>query len=331
MDLVLAQRRSGVASGSFRLGPALTTLVVLVAFVVALMGLALAAQPAMAVDRGTVFQVGGDVTIPRTDTAEAVIAIGGDVDVAGTVRTAVVAVGGDVRLASTATVGTSIKADDTAIVLVGGSLTQASGATVTGDVSTVTGSWAGDVWNRGIVDQITRPFGGFSLIAWLGGTLLALAIAALIAAVAPRQVDAVGERLTRGFWSSLGWGALSLIVIVPLVTVLLVVTVIGLLAVPPWLAAVVGFMIFGGTAVAALLGGWLLPRIGYTRTNLVLAAVLGVLILRLVSFIPFVGGLVVGVAWMAGFGATVVALWAWQRRRRELGRDQRSVPLDKAA
>jgi hypothetical protein len=331
MDLIHAQRWTGAAGLRSRLRPTLATLIVMVVVVVALVGLVGTASPALAADRGTVFQVGGDVSIPRTDTADAVIAIGGDVTIAGTVRTAVAAVGGDVRLERTAEVGTTAQPDDTAIVLVGGTLTQAPGATVVGDVSTVTGSWAGDLWNRGIVDQVTRPFGGFSLIAWLGGTLLALAIAVFGAAVAPRQVAAVRDRVGQRLWSSLGWGALSLIVIVPLVTALLIVTVIGLLAVPPWLAVVVGVLLFGGVAVAALLGGLILARVGHTRENLILAAVIGVLILRLVAFIPFVGGVIVAVAWTAGFGATVVALWSWQRHRHELSRAERQVPLDRAA
>ena len=91
--------------------------------------------PAAAADRGTIFKVGGNVDLPQADTAEAIIAIGGDVTVAGTVTNTIVAVGGNVDLQPTATVGSGGSADDTSIVLVGGTLTRASGATVEGQVT----------------------------------------------------------------------------------------------------------------------------------------------------------------------------------------------------
>ncbi len=291
----------------------------LLVLLVTLLTICWGSAPANAAERGTVFQAGNNVTIPREDTAESVVAIGGNVTVAGTVRTSIIAVGGDVRLNRTAVVGSSVQQADTSIVLVGGSLDQAQGARVTGQVSNVTGSWAGDIWNQGITDQVTRPYSGFSLIAWLGGTVLALLLAVLIAALVPRQVTAVRDRVRRSFWSSLGWGALGLIILVPLVTVLLVITVIGLLAVPPWLLVVVSALVLGAVAVAAALGGWALSVAGYKRENLILTALVGVVILRLLALLPLAGGIITAIAWMVGFGATAVALWSWQRRRHDAG------------
>jgi hypothetical protein len=275
------------------------------------------------VDRGTVFRIGGNVNIAEGDTAEAVIAIGGDVSVAGTVRTTIVAVGGDVRLASTAVVGSDAQRTDTSVVLVGGSLDQDPGATVTGETNRVSGSWSGDVWGRGVVDPVVRPFGALSLISWIGGTLLALLGAVLIVTLAPRQTTAIRDRVASGFWSSLGWGALGLIIVVPLVTVLLIISIIGLLALLPWFFVVVATLVFGAVAVALLLGDWVLPRLRHRGTSMILAVVVGVLILRLLQLIPVVGSIVGAVAWIVGFGGAVVALWSWQRLRREHRRDTR--------
>lgn len=282
-------------------------------------------QTAGAVDRGTIFKAGGNVNVPAGDTADAVIAIGGDVSVGGTVKSTIVAVGGDVHLLSTADVGSEAGGGDTSVVLVGGTLTRAQGATVTGDVSRVSGSWAGDIWDRGIADPISAPFRGFSLFAWIGGTLLSLLGAVLIAALLPRQVLAIRDGVRSHFWPSLGWGALSLIVIVPLVTVLLIVTIIGLLAILPWLFVVVSALVLGAVGIAVLIGSGILPRLNYRGESLILAAVVGVLVLRLVQLIPFVGSIVVGIAWLLGFGATVMAVWMWQRRRREHVRELRQA------
>jgi hypothetical protein len=306
----------------------------LLVFAAALAALAIApglTSPAHAADRGDVFQVGGDVSIAEDDSAGTIVAIGGAVDVAGTVRESIVAVGGDVRLRSTAVVGSQVQPADPSIILVGGSLIRDEEAEVQGQVTEVTGGWAGNVWDRGVVDPVVRPFRGFSLVTWLGGTLLYLLGAVIIAALAPRQIDAVRDRTRHRFWPSLGWGALGLIIIVPLIAVLLAITIIGLLAIPAWLFVVMVMLVIGGVGVAVVIGDWLLPRLKYRRENLMLAAIVGVVVLRLVALIPVAGAIVTAVAWLVGFGAALIALWEWQRRRREHGREVRGIADDRAA
>jgi hypothetical protein len=331
MDTLAVSRGWEPSRPKSRRGAVTIAVAILVVALALLASASWMAPPAHAADRGTVVQAGGDVTIAQQDVADAVVSIGGNVDVAGTVKTAILAVGGDVRLEQTAVVGSQGDAGDTSIVLVGGTLTRAPGAQVTGDVSNVSGSWAGDLWSRGVTDQITNPYSGLSLIAWLGGTLIYLLVAVIVAALAPRQTTAVQNRVARRFWTSLGWGALSLMVIVPVITVILAVTIIGLLAIPPWLLLVVAAFILGGVAVAVLLGDWVLPRLGYKGESLVLAGIVGVLILRIITLIPIAGGIVVGLASLAGFGATVVALWSWQRHRHELARERGASPESRAA
>jgi hypothetical protein len=307
-------------------------LIVVLATAAALLALAMALPAAaIAADRGTMFEVGRSVTLPQEDTAEAIFAIGGDVTIAGEVRTVLVAVGGDVELEPTAQVGTDAASGDSSIILVGGSLTRAEGAAVTGNVQTVTGSWAGDIWSRGIVEPVRSPFSGFSLFTWIGGTLLALLGAILIAALLPRQVTAIGDGIRTRFWPSLGWGALSLIVVVPVVTVLLIISIVGLLAILPWFFIVVATAVMGAVGVTVLLGSLILPRLGYGGDSLILAAVIGVIVLQLVQLIPIVGAIAVAIAWIVGFGGAVVAIWSWQRHRRARARDLREVPPEQQA
>lgn len=289
----------------------------LVATAILLLLLVVQVRPADAAERGTIFRVGSTVNIPEADTADSIVAIGGDVRVAGTVREAIVAVGGDVRLLDGAQVGTEMNPGDNSVILVGGTLTTSPGATIRGDTSRITGNWAGDAWDSAVLTPIRDPIDGFSLISWLVGTVLALVGAVLIAALLPHQVTAIAQGVRRRFWPSLGWGALGLIVIVPVVTVLLIVTIVGLLAVLPWLLVVVATVVLGVIGVALLLGELILPRLNYRGGSLILAAVVGVLVLRLVALIPVAGPIATAVAGIVGFGAAVVALWGWQRRRRD--------------
>jgi len=117
--------------------------------------------------------------------------------------------------------------------------------------------------------------------------------------------------------ASFGWGALGSLVIVPAVSVLLLVSVIGILVLIPWLLIVVPLsLFFGFAAVSALLGRWALRGLAYRRENLVLAAVGGALLLHVVRLIPYLGAAAWAVAWLTGFGAVAVGVWEWWRRRR---------------
>jgi hypothetical protein len=272
---------------------------------------------ASAADRGTVFQVGSSVNIPSSDSASSVFVIGGDVTVGGTVRNALVDVGGNVRLLPTAVIGPAGNASGGSLVLVGGSLSRAPGAVVHGKTTTVSGSWAGDIWRTGVVDPIVRPFRASSLIGWAGSTVLYGLVAIVIAALAPHQMAAIGRRIRQRFWPTFGWGLLAAIVIVPVVTVLLIVSIIGILALLPWALVVFAAYLFGAVGAAVLVGEVILPALTYRRENLILAAVIGVLVVRLVGLIPVAGSIAVGLLWIVGFGAVCAAFWSWARTRRQ--------------
>ncbi|HJW75686.1 MAG TPA: hypothetical protein VJ787_08470 [Thermoleophilia bacterium] len=291
------------------------------------------AQRASAADRGTIVKVGGDVNIPRSDSASAVIVVGGDVTVAGTIRDGLVNVGGDVRLLPTAVVGSNVNAGDTSLYLVGSSLTRAPGATVQGKTTTVSGSWAGDIWRTGVVDPVVRPFRTGSLIGWFGSTVLYALVALLIVALAQRQTVAIAERIRRRFWPTFGWGLLGAVVIVPVVTVLLIISIIGILALLPWALVVFATFLFGAVGAAVLVGDFVLPYLSYRRENVLLAAVVGVLAVRLVSLVPVAGAIAVAVLWTIGFGATFMAFWDWRREKRDLmrGEETRQAPPAAAA
>ncbi|MBN1631488.1 MAG: hypothetical protein JW990_17145 [Thermoleophilia bacterium] len=274
-------------------------------------------------DDGVSSQTGGqkvavfeDVTIGPDQTWNNVVVVGGDVVVEGAVAESVVVVGGDVTLRSGARVGYDRwdDGDDAAIVSVFGDVLVESGAAVSGRVVDVAGG-AGEALTTAFVDPVAKPWKWTSIVSWIVSTIFAVVAAVIVVAIAPQKVAAVRDRARHHFFSSLGWGALGLIIGVPLVTILLIITVIGLLVVIPWLAIVVPIvLLFGYVAVAAMLGRLILGEREDRRSQIMVAAVLGVVIFSVIRWIPYAGAIILAVVVFVGLGAVITGIWAGNRR-----------------
>jgi len=156
--------------------------------------------------QGAIVQLGHDAVVTENQTANAVVAIGGNVYVHGTVTTAVavggnvivdgrvnrtiVAVGGNVDLRG-GWVGVNNSSSDTAIVLVGGTLTRGTGSVLTGNVTNVKGAWFGDVFRVGIWNPIAHPYSLQAAVPWMVQSILFALFAIIVTATMPRQVGAV--------------------------------------------------------------------------------------------------------------------------------------------
>jgi hypothetical protein len=275
---------------------------------------------------GSIVEFDQNITVPSGTTVDNVVVFGGSATIAGTVRDTVVGIGADVTLQPTAQVGTAGGAGDTSVVVVGGTLTSAPGATIVGDTTYEPLSAVRDAVSSGFWEPIATPFAGLSLIGWGGSTILLVLLGLLVAAVLPRQTRASEERIAGHFWSSLGWGALTAIVIVPLVTLALVVTIIGILVAIPWVFAAVVVFLFGYLAFGAFLGRALLRVVGYRRDNLMLAMTVGIIASQLIRLIPYAGAPLVSLMWMIGGGAAIASFFAWRRSNKEM----RTVPSEDA-
>ncbi len=276
---------------------------------------------------GNIVEFDQNVTVPAGTTADSVVVFGGSATIAGTVRNTVAGIGADVTLRPSARVGTAGGAGDTSVVVVGGTLTRAPGANVVGDTTYEPLSAVRDAFTSGFWDPIATPFAGLSLIGWAGSTVILVLLGVLVAAALPRQTRASEERIAGHFWSSLGWGALTAVVIVPLVTLALVVTIIGILVAVPWVFAAVAVFLFGYLAFGAFLGRALLRVVGYRRDNLWLAMTVGIIASQLIRLIPYAGAPIVSLMWMIGGGAAIAAFFAWRRSSKQM----RAVPSGEAA
>ena len=245
-------------------------------------------------------KVNGNTQVAAGDTIENAVVINGNITVAGTVENSVSVVQGDAIVTGTIN-GTisvvrgtlTLEAGSTVqdVMLIDSELTRADGATVTGTVE-----------DRGLDFSFGRGLAVFSMLWWIGMTIVALVAAALFAWLGHRQLFGSVETLKVDFVKAL-ITALVMWILLPLGAVLILFTLVGaplslivLLVVLPilWLVG----LIVVGTWLGSLI-------IKPTNTGRAIgAALLGTLILSLVSLIPFVA-IVTGIASILGSGAFV--------------------------
>ena len=159
--------------------------------------------------------------------------------------------------------------------------------------------------------QFSRAVGNFFSLAWLtGSALVGLAVLRLFPRFVARYLDA----LERNVGASLGVGAIALVAPVPL-AILLGITIVGLPAAAVVTGGWVVGMFVGWLLLAVAVGGVLigLVRRGQPR-RLAWSFLLGLVVLYLVTRVPFVGPFAWGLGMTIGLGALVIALYrTWQR------------------
>ncbi len=256
--------------------------------------------------------VTGNVTIHAGEKTQDVVAIGGSIDLdPGAVVHDAVAVGGSVRAGS----GSTIQGD---AVAVGGSVELSPGAKVVGDATAVGGSVeqeagsdvGGDhvsVGLPGLGALLTLATGviGIGVISpiWLVGSVLAklivfLSLGLLLLALWPRRLERLSEELFRIPGRSVLLGALSLMA-VPVLTILLVVTLIGIPLVPVEILGIATMSAMGFSALALAVG----RRLPFAKGQVVIQLGIGWVLLVLVFAIPILGTLMLFACWIWVFGA----------------------------
>lgn len=283
-------------------------------------GVAAAADDSLEHSGRLVFVAGGDVSIPASDQADAVVVLGGDATVEGTVNTLVVVDG--TATVSDATLET--------VVLVNSSAELGDGTTVSGDVLRFGSNvrQVGDVEIGGQVRELTGDVAAFGLflgaaaiILWLGFIVATLLVGLVVAALAARQVHAATTLISREPGLTFVVGLLAVIV-PPILAVLAFATIIGIPAGIGFLVVVWPAVAFIGYLVAAVwIGEWLLyrrnPDPDPSRRPYA-AILLGLAVGFVVGLIPVVTAVI------SIFGLGAVVLGAWRTFR---GRPTSAQPL----
>ncbi len=290
------------------------------ALVLSLLALALPSWPAGAAPSPTVFSSGAQVALRLEKGSTArhqlvaigrdlildgeaqadVAAIEGTVAISGSVAGDVVVLGGDARLAPTARVAGDV-------FVLGGTISAAPGARIEG--RSVSYPNASVAWmtllegpTLGLESRSTVVVGAKLALLAAWSALLMLLFAACGRQLISTATEIKGEPF-RGFFTGLV-GVLALVL-----TALFFSAFAGALIGVPLLVLVVlaalALKLWGMVAVFYALGDFILTRVFRRRMRPASAATLGLLLLGLVKFIPYLGVWTWTVATLIGVGATL--------------------------
>lgn len=235
---------------------------------------------------------GQDAYVPENTQVENVVVFGANARISGQVRGDVVSIGGSVFLNSTAVV------DGTAVAI-GGKVEISEGARVYGEQVSIGLSSLGQLWPK--IGSL--GFHGWRSSFALGRLLLVVFIGWIVYWLFPRQVEQTASVLNTDPAKASLFGLLSYLAIIPL-TILLVITLLGIPLVPIlWLLVLIARLL-GQVALGLLAGRWLAPYLKLEVADMALA-LLGLVVLALISFLPVIGGLASLFYGIVGFGAAV--------------------------
>jgi hypothetical protein len=292
---------------------ALVLLAVLTAIAALLPGVA-RAQDGPDDDDDVLIRINGTARVGADEAVDTVVTISGDAVIDGTVRDALVVIDGtatvngvvegDINVVSgRLELGPSARVDD--VVLVRSDLIRDPAATVLGEIDDREGYSLG--WGSFV----------FSLLFWLGMTILVLVAGLLAAAVAGRQVATAAALIRRAPLQSL-LATLLVWIGLPILATLAIATLIGI---PIGISLLIfllptlwffGYLVTGtGLGIALTARGRRAEEIEHPY----LAAFVGLLIFQLIGLIPVIGGLVIIVAGLIGAGLIAFRAWlAWRAR-----------------
>ena len=243
----------------------------------------------------------GPVVVERGDTSGDVVVIDGDVLVRGTVDGDLVVINGEITLRGRVT-GDVIAVTDKVIV---GEAGKIEGDLRYGDKKpegATSDTVQGDV-KRFDAESIGAPLGvGIVIGVWLAVTLSIFLLGLVLLLLAPRAFEAIGRAGRSSPGKSLLFGLLTFILL-PILALVALVTVIGIPLGFVLLFALVPLYATAYVSTAFILGRRILPN-----KAKVLAFLVGLVILRLLALIPFVGGLIGFLALLFGLGAIFVAI-----------------------
>jgi hypothetical protein len=237
----------------------------------------------------------GDVSLEGEVKRGVHMLLSGNADVSGSIGRELTTAGGSLTLTNTARVGGNLNArvhqlKDVHI---------ADGAIIAGKR---------DIQLQVRKNQFTRPRFYFHQAVWIAAAMLVGWVGLVLF---PGFVWATTQAVGSG-WPSLGLGV-GVLAGVPVVLVVLAITLIGIPISLMLFAGYLAGIYLAKVWVGAFLGGILLKPSGTTKLDWLLGLLVGLLILTIVGFIPYLGGLVrLGVVCL-GLGAFVGQLYRASR------------------
>jgi hypothetical protein len=256
-------------------------------------------------DGRVVVSVRGDITFPAGQRADSLVVVDGKATIEGDVRTLVV-INGTANLVGSHT--EEIVAIASRVTLDGSTVVAGDVRVISTTVEKAPGATIQGATKEGLDLAGAALFVGPALfLLYLGFVIAAMAAALVLAGLASRQVRSAEVLISSEPATTFLAGLAGLFGII-LGGTLAIVTIVGI---PLGLGIFIGvlpMMAFVGYLVAAIwVGEWILGQASRAqrRERPYLAAVVGVIVLSIVSFVPIVGGIVS----FMGFGAIVLLMW----------------------
>ncbi len=250
--------------------------------------------------RDTVVSFGGDIIV-EGKVRRTVFALGGSITVSGEVGEAVVGLGSRIILKSTAVV----RGD---LVGLGGTITKEPGCRVEHDtVFFKSSALSGKIFKEGLKGLFSLSFWPLILIFKLVNIFIWLLLAAVGAALFPRQIVFAAAETRKHVGATLGTGLL-VIVLFTFFVVFSAVLCLVLIGIPILMSlAVAGLIVkvFGKIVVFYIAGESLARSLGIKHYSPVGGTVLGLFLLSFVGFVPVLGWLVSMVLSVLGWGIAI--------------------------
>lgn len=242
----------------------------------------------------------GGLVVPEGETVKTAVVFNGPVRIEGTVSETLVVFNGRTEISGT------VNED---VVVFNGRVTVLSGAEVGGDLFSREDAEIEDgATVRGEVGAVPTRFDFEDtwfpgrIAWWIGYTVSTLVLGLLLFLFAPRFDDAIVGAFKNRRGASIGFG-IALFFLIPIAAVLLLVTIVGI---PLGLFVLLALALL--YTVGYVVGAHALGRMLVKRSRSALPAFLaGLAILRLLAFVPILGGVTWLVASVVGLGILAVA------------------------
>jgi hypothetical protein len=255
-------------------------------------------------DEHFLFNTGGDITVAAGQHVDLLVVTNGTATIKGNARAVFVFDG-----AANFVGGTS-----TSVVAVASTVTLDGASAISGDIRTIRSrveSAAGATVQGRVIDGFdfvgsATILASILFIAYLGFVVAMIAGGLLLAGIASRQVRAAGSLIVREPGMSILAAIAGLTGIIVAGT-LAIVTIVGIPLGLGLLVVVLPLLVVAGYIVTGIwIGEWIVGRMtpGVTRERPYLAALVGLVVLGAVGWIPPVGGILAFV----GFGAVVLLI-----------------------
>lgn len=163
-------------------------------------------------------------------------------------------------------------------------------------------------------DRERRPSVWSAVLGWFGWLIASIVFGLVVVALFPFFTHQTADTLLAMPWASLGIGFVAFIII-PAAAIILMITIIGI---PLGLVLLLIYpvLLFVGYVMAAVVvGQLLLRRFRPSITSLLACVALGLLVFSVVGLIPVLGGLVLFLAMLTGFGALLISWWQSRQPR----------------